>query len=294
MKRNLPPLNALRVFEAAARAESFSKASDELFVTQSAVSKQVRLLEVYLGESLFERHAGHVQLTNAGREFLLVVSQALDLLEDGYGKFVDNQPQQMLTIDVIPSLSVLWMFPRVDDFQKHHPEIVLHIDSADGLVDWSKNNADAAIRCLPQEHGYNDAELLFTENLVLIASPALLAINPIDSVEDLTRHKLLNLTTRPDLWSEFFQRYNVDISGDAEGFGCEHFYMVIQAALQSFGIGLVPRFLCEDLLKEGQLCQPESLGMASSYGYYFISPAYKRHKNKVQQFRCWIDRQLLL
>lgn len=292
MKRNLPPLNALRVFEVAARTESFSRAADILFVTQSAVSKQIRILEDHLSASLFERHVGGVRLTDAGRDFLVVVAQSLDMLENGAQQFYSDKKQEVLKVDIIPSLSTLWMFPRLEQFQEKYPEIALHIDSSDGPVEWTQKAIEAAIRCLPRHRKHADAELLFAETLTLIASPELMSSQPIRSIQDLANHYLLPHNTRPNLWPDFFEQFDLGVPDKISGVGCEHFHMTIQAARMNLGIGLVPRFFCEPLLRDKQLVNPLDLTIDSAYGYYLISPQYKRDEAKVRKFRKWIRAEL--
>jgi DNA-binding transcriptional LysR family regulator len=292
MKRNLPPLKAVYVFEVAARTESFSETAEILFVTQSAVSKQIKLLEEHLRVRLFDRQGGVVTLTEDGRQYLEVVTKALDIVESGSEKYYSDQKRETLNIDINPSLSVLWIFSRVEQFHQLHPSITLHIDSADDFVDWSKKRADVAIRCLPRDKKHSDAELLAAENLKLIISPKLLKDVPIRSVDDLYKHKLVYLNNRPKLWNEVFQKYELDDRLANIGFGCEHFYMVVQAALEGFGVALVPDFLCEDLLQKRQLINPLNISIASDHNYYFLTPSHKKDESKVLRFKEWVKSQL--
>ncbi len=292
MKRHLPPLNALRVFEVAARTESFSKAADILFVTQSAVSKQIRLLEKHLGTVLFERHGGMVMPTNEGRQYLAVISKALDTIELGSEKFYSNQKKEVLTINIAPSLSALWMFSRVNDFHMLHPDIVLHINSADDEIDWHKNDIDVAVRCLPNDKNHANAELLLQEHLLLIATKQQLESNPINCIADLERHQCISLNNRPQLWGEFFEQHQLDRTKLTSSFGCEHFYMVIQATLKHLGIGLVADFLCNDYVEQQELVNPLGIRLASNYGYYLIIPPHKKDQKKVISFTNWLKEAL--
>jgi len=292
VKRNLPPLNALRVFEVAARTESFSKAADILFVTQSAVSKQIRLLENHLGVILFERHGGTVIPTTEGRQYLMVISKALDTIELGSEKFYKNQKKEILTINIAPSLSALWMFSRVNDFHMLHPDIVLHINSADDEIDWHKNDIDIAVRCLPTDKKHSNAELLLQEHLLLIASKQQLESHPINCLTHLQQHQCISMNNRPQLWETFFDQHQLDKEQLLSSFGCEHFYMVIQATLKHLGIGLVPDFLCNDYIEQQQLVNPLGIRLASNYGYYLIIPPHKRDQKKVISFTNWLKETL--
>ena len=292
VKRHLPPLNALRVFEVAAKAESFSKAAETLCVTQSAVSKQIRLLEKNLGIILFERVGGIVIPTSEGRQYLTIISKALDTIELGTEKFYDSQSKEVLTINIAPSLSALWMFSRVNDFHSLHPNIVLHINSADDDIDWSKNDIDVAIRCLPRDRKHTDAELLLEEHLLLIATKQQLESKPINSLIDIQHYQCISFNNRPQLWEDFFDRHQLDRTKISSSFGCEHFYMVIQATLKHLGIGLVADFLCHDFIETKQLINPLEIKIASNYGYYLITPPHKRDQKKVLSFTHWIKEQL--
>ncbi|MFT7387326.1 MAG: LysR family glycine cleavage system transcriptional activator [Candidatus Endobugula sp.] len=287
MKRHLPPLNALRVFEVAAKSASFSHTAEILCVTQSAISKQIRILEEHIGIALFERRGGTVTLTHEGKAYLSVVSQALDIIEAGSEKFYHPQQKEMLTINIMPSLSTLWMFSRVDNFHRAHPNIMLRIDSADDDVDWYRNPMDIAVRCMPTHKKPKHAELLFTETLQLIASPLLIKNVSVKTINDLQDYEKINLKHRPNLWDEFFAQPS-DTYTAANHFGCEHFYMVIQAALENLGIGLAPDFLCADFLREGRLVNPLNISTKTEYGYYLITPPHKKDQAKVIQFSQWL------
>lgn len=292
MKRNLPPLNALRVFEVAARTESFSKAADILFVTQSAVSKQIRLLENHLGTILFERHGGTVIPTKEAKQYLAVISRALNTLELGSEEFYKKQKKEVLTINIAPSLSALWMFSRVNDFHMLHPDIVLHINSADDEIDWHKNDIDIAVRCLPNDKKHSNAELLLQEHLLLIATQQQVESNPINCLADLQQHQCISMNNRPQLWESFFDQHHLNKEELLSSFGCEHFYMVIQATLKHLGIGLVADFLCHDYIEQQQLVNPLNIRFASQYGYYLITPPHKKDQRKVISFSNWLKETL--
>jgi DNA-binding transcriptional LysR family regulator len=277
-----------------AEKSRFSDAADTLFVTQGAISKQIKLLEEKLRTRLFERQGGSVHLTVEGKNYLAIISQALDIIEAGSEKFYSEQATETLIIDILPSLSALWMFSRVEQFQERHSGISLQIDSSDDINDWNKKRADIAFRCLRTEKKHADGELLLTENLRLIASPALLKNKPISAFEDLYAHKLLTLRNRPQLWQTLFAEHQLETRLAVNSFECEHFYMVIQAVIENFGIALVPDFLCEDLIQKGQLINPLNTVMKCHYGYYFISQQHKKDERKVVIFKEWMKDQLSL
>ncbi len=292
MKRHLPPLKALVAFEAAASAKNFSEAANTLCVTQGAVSKQIKLLEEHLQARLFERQGNAIKLTEAGKNYLQMTAQALDIIEKGSETFYAEQKKEVITIDIIPSLSALWMFSRVHTFQGLHPSITIQIHSSDNPINISSQQSDIAIRCLPTSSQNPNHELLLTENLKLIASPELLDSKPIKKTEDISKHQLLQLTNRPYLWEDVFEKYTLESTEFNKTFACEHFYMLIQAVIKKLGIAFVPDFLCEELLQKGQLVNPLNISIDTQYAYYFISPNYKKNEKKVIKFKEWVREEL--
>ncbi len=289
MKRDLPPLNALRVFEVAARCESFSQTAELLCVTQSAVSKQIRLLEEHLGLALFQRQSGAVRLTQAGKQYLSQIITAFDILETSSEKINTHREKETLRINLTPSLSTLWMFTRVKGFQQQYPHIRLNIESADDKVDWSQQLSDLAIRCLEKEKAPNDSQLLSQERLVLIAQPNLLKTHRIDSVDQLAQLPCIELKNRPLLWEEIFQKPSHTIN---RPLSCEHFYMVLQAVQEGLGIGLVPDFLCKERLHSQQIVNPLAYSYESHYGYYLLTAPHKKSKTSLIEFSQWLGHEL--
>jgi len=292
MRRYLPPLNALRVFEVAGRTENFSKAAAELFITQSAVSKQIRILEENLNAQLFSRDSGSVQLTPKGKQMLAVVVRALDSLEDAAQKFYSEKHQESLTINITPSMSAYWMFERVESFSKRFPDIALYIDSDDSELDWAKTSADLAIRVMPRTGKQSSAELLIAESLVLVAAPSVLKKQKIETLDDILKYKLISNNSRENLWENFFRKFNLETVMLDTRFGCQHTHMTVNAALQGFGLALAPRLLCEKFLKNGQLLNPLEIEVDSGRGYYLQAPSHKKNERKVRLFHEWIQTQL--
>jgi DNA-binding transcriptional LysR family regulator len=288
MKRHLPPLNALRVFEVAGRTENFSRAADELCITQSAVSKQIRILEENLNTQLFSRNAGVVQLTESGEQMLAVTVQSLDALENGARQFYAHKTQEKLTINITPSMSSYWMFEKVEDFSARFPKISLYLNSNEGQLDWVKSGADLAIQILPRNHNHQNAELLIPEKLILVGTDKLLQQKPIKNLEDLFEHKFIGNNSRPNLWENFFKKFNLDDTPIDTRLGCQHTHMTISAALQGFGLALVPKLLCDGFIKNGQLINPMNIQVDSGRGYYFLSPPHKRDERKVRHFHEWV------
>lgn len=292
MKRNLPPLKALIAFEAAATSKNFSEAAEKLYVTQGAISKQIKLLEEHLQIALFTRKGNSITLSPEGEGYLHTVSQALSIIEKGSEKFYAEQKKEIIIIDIIPSMSSLWMFSRVDKFQRRYPNITMQINSSDNPIETAIQKSDIAIRCIPNDKTYANSEVLLNEKLRLIASPTLLKLKPIKKVSDIHQHTLLKPSNRSTIWAELYDKYGIENSPSENGVSCEHFYMLIQAAIEKLGIALVPDFLCEELIQTGKLVNPLNISIESKYAYYFLTPSYKKDESKVIRFKEWIRSEL--
>lgn len=292
MKRNLPPLKSLIAFEAAATSKNFSDAAEKLYVTQGAISKQIKQLEEHLQIRLFTRKGNAIELSPEGKEYLNSVSQALSIIEKGSEIFYASQKKEVIIIDIIPSMSSLWMFSRVEKFQRRHPNITIQINSSDNPIETAIQTSDIAIRCLDKNKAQAHSEKLLVENLRLIASPSLLEYKPIKTMDDIRQHTLLKPSNRPNIWADLYSQYKIDGKPSENGVTCEHFYMLIQATIEKLGIALVPDFLCEELIQAGQLVNPLNISVKSEYAYYFFTPHFKTAESKVLRFKEWVRSEL--
>ncbi|HEY5701165.1 MAG TPA: transcriptional regulator GcvA, partial [Gammaproteobacteria bacterium] len=193
MSRKLPPLNALRAFEAAARHLSFTRAAAELHVTQAAVSHQVKSLEDYLGIKLFRRFNRSLLLTDEGQAYLPTMTRAFDLMNDATARLVKKDPSGPLTVSVLPSFAARWLVPRLGRFRRAHPEVDLRIDPAADLAYFGRGDVDIGIRYGRGDYPGLRADRLMAEDIFPVCSPALLAgEHPLDDPEDLAYHTLLH------------------------------------------------------------------------------------------------------
>jgi LysR family glycine cleavage system transcriptional activator len=198
MPRHLPPLNALRAFEAAARSESFTQAAEELCVTQGAVSHQVKLLEATLGIKLFNRERQRLVITGAGREYLNVVRDALDRIAMGTERLVQRQNAGVLTISTSPDFAAKWLVHRLSRFCEAHPGIDLRVSATMHHVDFAREDVDVAVRHGDGNWGGLDAVRLCSEQLFPVCSPKLLSgRNRIARPSDLLKFPLKRDAFRP-------------------------------------------------------------------------------------------------
>lgn len=292
--RLLPSLNALRTFEAVARHNSFTRAAEELNVTQSAASRLVRSLEDYLQVPLFTRQSRRIELTDQGRFYNELVRDSLDLIEAGTVELISSKDGKgTLSIGMLPTFGTRWLVPRLPSFQAAHPEISLNIISSDGELDFTRERIDVAIRF---GHGdWADAIIdpLMSEEIQVVCSPALMTgDHPIDSFDALRRHRLIRHSTRPNGWDHWFRSVGAQRQDLQWGPSLEHFFMIIQAAVAGLGVALLPSFLVEDEIRSGALVAPFPVRVSGPGSYYLVTSAAKAELTRVKVFREWILSQL--
>lgn len=283
---DLPPLNALRAFEAAARLQSMTLASKELHVTHGAISKQIKILEDYLGFALFVRLHKRVGLTDEAKRYLPHVQAALQTLSSATGDLRrQSAVPQSLAINVLPSLTINWLIPRMEQFKSRHPHLYVDLSIGDFAVDFSQGRYDIAIRSstvIPK--GVNYIKLM-DEDLCLVCAPSLAP--KLQCIEDINSVTLLKHTTRPELWEYWAEKVGLKLTQE-QTFGVEHFYMLSQAAASGMGAALIPRFFIEEQLANGSLVIPFDADFTSPYGYYLLTPKSPSMPLKVQAFIDWL------
>ena len=289
MSPRLPPLNALRTFEAAARHLSFTKAAEELFVTQAAVSHQIRLLEEHLGAPLFRRMSRALMLTEEGQVLLPAVREAFDRLSAGVRRVRDLCCGGALTISTTPSFAASWLAGRLARFQALHPEIELQLSATPRLVEFAREGIDCGIR-----YGMGDwpglvSLRLFKTALVPVCSPMLLdGANPLRCPEDLAHHTLLHALDDPDDWRLWLRAAGVGGIDPTRGLKFDSVPLVVQAAISGAGVGIGRRQLVEAELAAGRLVAPFDLELPDQCAYYFVAPEATAEQPKVAAFRAWL------
>mgnify|MGYP001172763829 CR=1 FL=1 len=289
----LPSIKALRTFIAVANNMSFSKAADELSVTQGAVSKQVSSLELQLGQPLFQRHINGIELSTAGKRYLPKIAEALEIIQYATASLIQtDQVEEILTINVTPSFASLWLIPQIESFNKKNKNIRVRIKTGDGMIKKMDLETEIMVRCLPLSKHYENATLLQKENLVLVASPALLENEGVKTIDDLQRLILLPHVTRPHLWEQFKRKQEIAFTFNYHSVAFEHFYMSLEAVKEGVGLALLPDFMVDAQLEKGQLVNPFDLSMKTNYGYYVHIPSYKLASRKIYEFNQWLQTNL--
>lgn len=290
---NLPSVKALRTFVTVANHMSFSKAANELFVTQGAVSKHISSLEKQLGVPLFNRHLHGIELTLAGEQYLPKILEALEIIQYATQNIVQQEhSQEILSLDVTPSFASLWLIPKIENFHDLNNNIRVRIKTGDGQIKNRNGESDITIRCLPKSKHYENATLLRSERLILVASPTLLKKKPITQIEDIQRHLFIPHITRPHLWEQFKWEKALACCCEYSETGFEHFYMSLEGVKDDLGLALLPDFMVDHLIESGKLINPLNLSMDTSYGYYVFVPSYRLSSRKIYEFSQWINEAL--
>ena len=258
MRQRLPPLNALKAFEAAARHESFTRAAEELFVTQGAVSHQVKALETELGIKLFNRERQRLVLTEAGRDYLAVVRDALDRIALGTERLLQRQSAGVLTVSTSPDFAAKWLVHRLGHFAEAHPEIDLRVSATLHHVDFAREEVDLAVRHGDGNWPGLETVRLSSEQLFAVCSPKLLTgRRRLTKPSDILKYPLIHMDSRAD-WSKWLQAAGLEDAGVIHGPILNRASMVIDAAINGQGIALARTTLAAWDLINGRLVRPFS------------------------------------
>lgn len=285
----LPPMADLLAFEAAARHTSISRAADELHLTQSAVSRQIRQLEAQLGMALFHRVRQRVVLTDAGRVYAVDVRTLLQQLSDATQKtMAASGGGGLLNMAVLPTFGTRWLIPRLGDFVQRYPDVTVNIAARTEPFDFAKEPFDAAIHFGAPHWAEAVCEYLMHEQVVPFCSPGYQHQHDIQKVSDLAAVVLLQQSTRPAQWAEWFEQSGGGTAKALRGPRFEQFAMIAQAAVSGMGVALLPRFLVEAEIASGALVELFPQALTSSDAYYLVYPESRAQAPLVRAFRDWI------
>lgn len=286
--RRLPPLNALRAFEAAARHLSFTKAAGELHVTQAAISHQIKSLEEWLGMPLFKRQNRALLLTDAGQAYLPPLREAFDRIQDATSKLQQRDRSGALTVSTFTSFAAKWLVPRLGRFAAAHPDIEVRLAINDVLMDFSSDSVDVGIRYGSGAWRGLHAERLMTEVVFVVCSPRLLeGPSPLSRPEDLRHHTMLH-DDLPEDWETWLEAAGVGGIRARRDLAFNHSEMVLQAAIDGLGVALGRSVLVADDLAAGRLVKPFALELPTIAAYYFVCPEGTQDRPKVKAFRDWV------
>ncbi len=290
-RRVLPSLVALRAFEAGARLGSFTRAAEELLITQGAVSHHVRNLESFLEVTLFNRAGRHLSLTAEGREYIASVSEAFDQLSAATAA-LQRRPNRVMTVSMLPALAVKWFVPRLMRFSDSCPDIDLHLSLSRELINFDRDGVDVAIRYGRGDWEGTDTEELLREVVFPICSPRLLdGPAPLRKPEDLARTILLHGNIRED-WTMWLRAAGCNDVDATRGPKFDDHASLIQAAIQGLGVGLGRGLMVADDLANGSLVVPFSTRLRAHYSYWLVTPRRQPPHPGLGPFREWVLREI--
>jgi DNA-binding transcriptional LysR family regulator len=291
MRRKIPSTTALVSFEAAARHESFTKAADELSLTQGAICRQIASLEEFLNVELFRRSRRGVKLTEAGLSYSRRVATQLDAVERDTLSVMGHQGANVIELAVVPTFGTQWLLPRLKDFQHQHPDVTINLTNRTRPFLFADTEFDAAIYFGDADWPGTESHRLMSENPMPVCSPALLNNSKQLSAGDLADMPLLQQTTRPYAWRQWFSAMGISVARDMTGPRYELFSMLAQAAMHDMGVALIPPFLIQRELSENRLVVANPHALSSLKAYHLMIPERKVESASLKAFRDWLVHQ---
>ena len=294
MNGHLPPLSALRAFEAAARHMSFSKAADELHVTPAAVSHQIHALEEDLGVRLFHRMNRSIELTASARVLLPGLTEAFAGIQSSVRRLRAHNDTGTLTVTASPSFAAKWLVLRLHRFQEQHPEVDVRISATDAIVDLAKGDFDIAIRYGAGRYSGLEVELLLKNEVFPACSPQLLANGPpLRTPADLPAHALIHdqAVERDPLvptWSMWLKAAGVTNVPAITGLSFNNMHLALDAAISGHGVVLAQSTIAAADLAAGRLVRLFSLALPDQFAYYIVTASGALERPKVRAFRDWL------
>jgi DNA-binding transcriptional LysR family regulator len=291
---DLPPLDQLEAFEAAARHLSFTKAGDELALTQSAVSRQIAALEAHYGQPLFRRLHRALRLTDDGHLLFRVVGEVLGQLHQVGGELKRDRRVKTVVVTTTPGFAGLWLIPRLSGFTAVHPEVDVRISAIYALVNLERDGVDLAVRYQTEEAAGEEGDLLFGEVVLPVCSPRLLRdpARPLKKPEDLRHHVLLHLDSGPGAdmqdWPIWLRSMQLEGLQPASRMHFSQFDQLINAAINGQGVALGRNPLLKQMLRERTLVAPFKKAIASPRSYYLVQSTGGARKPEVKQFAEWL------
>jgi LysR family glycine cleavage system transcriptional activator len=291
----LPSLNGLRAFEAAARHLSFTRAAEELHVTQTAISHQIRRLEEQLGKRLFVRSSRALRLTREAEDYLPAIRTAFDDLRRATVRLQRPDRDGLLTVSTTASLAAKWLVSRVASFQDAHPGIEVRITTSPHLVDFQREEVDVAVRYGRGTWPGCRTQWLMAEDIFPVCSPALLeGAKPLRKPEDLVHHSLLHTTVGREDWQLWLTAAGLPVSlALRRGMSFDQSFMALQAAMDGLGVALSSKSLVDADIAAGRLVRPFDLVLPADAGYYIVAPEETADTAKVALFRDWLLRSVV-
>lgn len=294
VRKHLPPLNALRSFEAAARHTSFKDAADELCVSHSAISHQIKLLEKNLGVELFSRKARAVELTRTGKLYYPVLREAFNNILDATEQITSPHAAGVVTVQLYSTFAIRWLIPRLPNFQLQHPDVQLRLNTAQNDVDFAHDDVDACIRIgLP-----DDPDLfyrhLFSAEIYPVCSPSLLTQGGgIRTPQDLENFTILQVHPSPKDWDIWLRANSLEHIDPNSGLLFDSYDHALATAVQGLGVALgMPAYLSRELASGTLVELFKGSQVSHTDDWYFVCRKGKENSRKITVFRDWLCEQI--
>ncbi len=292
MSRKIPPLNWLRAFEASARHLSFTHAAQELGLTQTAISKQVKNLELHFQVQLFQRRARSLILTKAGETYLPKVRDAFDRLSVGTEEVFGNRQAELLTIRVSIGFSAYWLGPQIGGFRARYPSIDFRIVSSVWNSGTDESDVDLEIRYGSNDWPGYDSQRLTTEKIFPVCHPSLLeGISPLHHPEDLQNHTLLHVDGYEEGWATWLKAAGLPDIISGTGLHFDTSILPFEMAKSGHGVALARSSLISTNFQQGQLIKPFDLAVPIKEGFHLLTPKRKSIHPDAQLFTNWLFEQ---
>lgn len=290
MRRRLPPLNSLKAFESAARLGGFNQAATELHVTHGAISRQIQLLEDFLGVAMFRRLNRRVVLTEAGRIYLAEIGAALDRIALATAQHLQPERMRLLRVNATPTVTLRWLIPRLSSFHLSHPATEVRLTTSNAPVAAVEEPCDIILRRGSDDvPGYNVAWTL-ADFRIPVCSPKLSTRAPLRRLRDLEKHTLLHAATRPSVWPDWLRAANMPDLKPRQSLVLEHSYQTLQGALDGLGVAAASLPMVADDLAAGRLILPFPGPKLPAEGYRAYVPKMKAKEPSVIAFCAWLQR----
>ncbi len=290
-RRLLPSTAALAAFDAVARLGSFSAAATELSLTQGAISRQIAILEDQLGVRLFHRNGRGVELTETGKTYAEGISDVVRKIRLLSLQAMSNEAANRLSLAILPTFGTRWLMPRIPDFVRKHPKIIINFATRIQRFDFAIEGMDAAIHIGQPDWPGADCQFMMHEDVVPVGSPDFLARNPVDRPEALLALPRIEMASRPGAWEHWFSSLGIEAKSGG-GMRFEQFSNVTQACIAGLGIALMPTFLIETELETHQLVKAYDHQVRSQSAYYLVRPLAKVAYAPVVAFSDWLLEQV--
>jgi LysR family glycine cleavage system transcriptional activator len=291
--RRLPPLNAVRAFDAAARRLSFKAAGDELNVTPGAISRQIAALEAALGVRLFERSHRRVALTQAGQVYLGEVRPALERIALATGLVAASADEKVLRLKLPPTCAIRWLVPRLAKFHARHPSISVQVTTSHDRVDFERDQIDAAIFWGEALGPGLAGERLFGERLVPVCSPKLFG-GALLSPRQLSEQTLLHSLRRPDDWGRWFAAAGLPGIALERMLVFENSSLTYQGAIDGLGVAIAQTIFVEEELRSGRLVLAHKLHVGTESYYHLSYPKERARLGRIQALHGWLAHEAAL